>query len=365
MDPLAHTLAGAALAEIGLARTTRLATATLIIGANLPDVDAISRFWGEDAERSFRRGWTHGVLAMIVLPLLLAGTMLLIDRWRGGTERARGGVLLALACISVWSHPLLDWLNTYGIRLLMPFDGTWFYGDALFIVDPFLWLALGTAVMLAHSRTPLGIAGWIALGAATTSLVVLSDRPPLATKIAWVVCVGLLAVARARRWGEPRFARWARVGVAIALAYLGAMIAASQVAEEQAQAWLSARGVRAVASMAAPSPGNPFLRTVIAQAEREYRVVEIDWLAGEPREVIDPIARGRHDEIVAAARKAPGIGGFVDRLRFPVYQVDRLADGWRVWMGDARRATRSRALRGVVVRLDADLRAIEVVEEER
>ena len=35
MDPLAHTLAGASLAQAGLKRLTPLATATLVIGANL------------------------------------------------------------------------------------------------------------------------------------------------------------------------------------------------------------------------------------------------------------------------------------------------------------------------------------------
>jgi len=36
-------------------------------------------------------------------------------------------------------HPTLDWLNTYGMRWLMPFSGRWFYGDAVFIVDPGCW----------------------------------------------------------------------------------------------------------------------------------------------------------------------------------------------------------------------------------
>src|SRR5688500_10581765 len=143
MDPLAHTLCGAALGEIGLAKR-RLDRIVLIAAANLPDIDVLARFWGEDAERSFRRGWTHGVLAMVVLPLLLASVVWIFDR-----DRRR---MFGLACVGVWSHPLLDWLNTYGIRLLMPLDGTWFYGDALFIVDPLLWLAFGSTLVLAHSN---------------------------------------------------------------------------------------------------------------------------------------------------------------------------------------------------------------------
>jgi len=41
MDPIAHTLFGAALAESGLKNRSRYATATLLIGANLPDIDVV------------------------------------------------------------------------------------------------------------------------------------------------------------------------------------------------------------------------------------------------------------------------------------------------------------------------------------
>ena len=60
-----------------------------------------------------------------------------------GAAPAKAGPLFLLALVGTLSHPFLDWLNTYGVRLLMPFSARWFYGDALFIVDPFLWMVLG------------------------------------------------------------------------------------------------------------------------------------------------------------------------------------------------------------------------------
>ena len=42
------------------------------------------------------------------------------------------GWLLALAYIGTISHPALDWLNNYGVRLLEPFSSQWFYGDTHF-----------------------------------------------------------------------------------------------------------------------------------------------------------------------------------------------------------------------------------------
>ena len=74
MDPLAHTLFGAAMAEAGLKKLSRYATATLLVGANLPDVDAVAMLWGEDISLYVRRGWSHGVLAMVVLPPFGYGT---------------------------------------------------------------------------------------------------------------------------------------------------------------------------------------------------------------------------------------------------------------------------------------------------
>jgi inner membrane protein len=104
LDNLAHTLAGAALGETGLKKKTGLGMATLIIAANLADIDALGLLFGENL--AWRRGWTHGPIAMLVLPPLLVGAMVLFDRWqdRRGKRPAERlplhtGWLLALAYI--------------------------------------------------------------------------------------------------------------------------------------------------------------------------------------------------------------------------------------------------------------------------
>ena len=109
---------------------------------------------------AMRRGMTHGPIAMLVLPLLLTGAMLAgsIAGRRGaasgpaGRLPVRPGWLLALAYIGCLSHPLFDWMNSYGIRLLEPFSHRWFYGDALFIVDPWLLAILGAGHWLSRRR---------------------------------------------------------------------------------------------------------------------------------------------------------------------------------------------------------------------
>src|SRR5215207_8408292 len=150
MDNVCHTLVGVAAARAGLNTTTRLATATLAISANLPDIDVLV-FATSIPSVSFRRGWTHGPIAQLLLPLSCAAMMWLLARRRTASESmsAAGTLpvsfrwLLALSFIGIYTHLFLDYLNTYGVRLLMPFSHQWFYGDAVFIVDLWLWAMLG------------------------------------------------------------------------------------------------------------------------------------------------------------------------------------------------------------------------------
>lgn len=164
MDNLTHSLIGAVIGQAGLKRRTGLAMPALIIGANLPDIDATCTVYGIES-LAMRRGITHGPIAMVLLPLLLAGALWWFDRWqeRRGTRPdarlpVRFGWLLALSFIGCLSHPAADWLNSYGIRLLEPFSSKWFYGDVLFIIDPWLWAILGGGLWLSLRRERGGLA---------------------------------------------------------------------------------------------------------------------------------------------------------------------------------------------------------------
>jgi len=59
MDNLTHTFCGLALARTGLDRHGPRATAALVVGANLPDADAVSLLFGLDAYLVHHRGITH------------------------------------------------------------------------------------------------------------------------------------------------------------------------------------------------------------------------------------------------------------------------------------------------------------------
>ncbi len=167
MDNLTHSLAGAVLGQMGLKKKTGLGMATLIIAANIPDIDAAATLLDGVQHLAIRRGITHGPIAMLLLPLALTAIMIWFDRWqtRRGKRPAdrlpiHKGWLLALAYIGCLSHPALDWLNSYGIRLLEPFSSQWFYGDSIFIIDIWIWAALIAGLWISRRREKNGEANW-------------------------------------------------------------------------------------------------------------------------------------------------------------------------------------------------------------
>ncbi|HKO54494.1 MAG TPA: metal-dependent hydrolase [Thermoanaerobaculia bacterium] len=257
MDPLTHTLVGANLASTRLGSTTRLAAAALVIGANLPDVDSILYFTGQsDLALDFRRGWTHGVLAIVVLPLLLAGVLWLIDR------RSKPAALLGLSALAVLTHPALDWLNSYGLRWLMPFRGTWFYGDSVYIMDPWLWLILGCGWLAGRSPSRWLVALWAVF--ALLIAWVVSRRSPEYLVVVAIVAVVLLAALIWRPRIDAR--RLAAIALALAAAYIGARLSIHAVVAEKVR-----RELAPIRLMVGPDPIDPLRWDVVAQIDGGWR----------------------------------------------------------------------------------------------
>jgi len=166
MDNLTHSLIGAVLGQAGLKRKSGLAMPALVLAANLPDIDAPCALYGIES-LAMRRGLSHGPLALLLLPPLLAWLLVRFDAWQArrgtrpaGRQPVHFGSLAMLCYIAALTHPAFDWLNNYGIRLLEPFSHRWFYGDALFIIDPWLLAMLGAGTWLSLKRERQGSVEW-------------------------------------------------------------------------------------------------------------------------------------------------------------------------------------------------------------
>ena len=283
MDNICHTLVGAALAEAGLKRRTTLGAATLMIAANFPDIDIIAITLGHDL--GFRRGTTHGVPALIVLPFVLAGLMMFVSRVRRRDGPAPDPTqLVLLSAIGIVTHPVLDWTNTYGMRWLMPFSGRWSYGDALFIIDPWIWITLGAGVWLARRR-----------GGAVR------ERTPE---------------------GMRRVSAPSRLAVALVSGYVLAMAGWTLLARRAVDRELSRLGVVATAVVVDPVPVNPIGRRVIYRSDGAYHVTELRWT---PSPVLSPVRfsltiNDGGPLVVAATATAAG-REFLSWSRLPFYVV--------------------------------------------
>jgi inner membrane protein len=210
------------------------------------------------------------------------------------------GWLLGLAYAGVYSHVFLDFLNNYGVRLLTPFDWRWFYGDAVFIIDPWLWLTLGVGVWLSRrGRTP----------------------------------------APARR------------ALVVAAVYILAMLVSARLARVVViDAWRQVHGTAPRALMVGPVPVSPLSRSLIVDAGDRYYTGTFSWW---PREVLfdeAPVLKHAGDPLVAAARTtSSGVRAFLVWSRFPYWTLVPDAGGTRVTVSDMRFTGAARFAESVVV----------------
>lgn len=272
MDPICHTLIGATMSLAGFRYRSRVATPLLVLAANAPDIDIVAAAVGRNLE--WRRGLTHGIPALVVWPFVLAGLAAWWERRQG--RPAAFGWLVLMSAAGVWSHPALDYLNNYGLRWLMPLVDRWYYGDTLFIVDPWLYLILGAGTVVGF-----------------------------------------------RAWREGRRAPHRPAGIALAgaLIYIGLMMAGTQRGRH-----LVARqtGTEAGSSglMVAPVPADPTARSYVLDAGDRYRAGRVSLVTGQVTES-GSLAKGAG--LAAAldrARRSRAGAAFAHWSRLPALSPD-------------------------------------------
>jgi inner membrane protein len=153
LDNLTHSLVGLTAAKTGLERLSPGATLLCVLAANSPDSDIVVLLFGDRWDfLQHHRGITHSLVGTALLalmaPLIFHGIDRLGARLRHHPPKTNFRGLLIASCIVTATHPLLDWTNNYGIRFLLPWNPHWFYGDLVFIVDPFIWLILITGLLV-------------------------------------------------------------------------------------------------------------------------------------------------------------------------------------------------------------------------
>lgn len=313
MDNVAHTLAGAALGEAGLRRLSGLAMAAAMISANVPDIDVFFVAFGMNT--LLRRGWTHGPLAVVVLPIVVAAALVAWDRFqqRRGTRPAgrapvRPAQLLLVSLVAFLSHPFLDWVNTYGVRLLMPFSDRWFYGDSVFIIDLWIWLALAIGVFVSRRR---------------------------------------------RRAGRPRPEKPSGLALSAVAGYILLMFLGSWRTREAATAAMTMEAGLPVRVMAGPVPLNSLRRQLIFDMGNHYRFGHATLVPQRDLSIADG-SLAKNLESLAAQRLLDrrDVREFLYWSRFPFVVIDSTT-GRATELGDARFLTPRAGRDAFTIDLDA------------
>ena len=337
MDNLTHSFVGLTAAKAGLERLSPGATSLCILAANAPDADIAVLLFGDRWDfLRHHRGITHALVGTavftFVLPLIFYGIDRAWSHFRHQPPKVKlRGLLIASVIVSV-THPLLDWTNNYGIRFLLPWNPRWFYGDLVFIVDPYMWVVLGGAAFLLTSKTKISKAIWATVAAVITYLILAGPRTgqlPRPAVIAglWisavVVIVILFVKGAAARWG----ARIAFVSFALVLAYWGLLALAHGRAlargSEAAQKIVAPRGEAISRIVAMPTVANPFRWDCVFETDQATYRFQVTLNGNTPasRVIRYPKASGELAEAMQAVSQQKPAQAFLGFARFPVARL--------------------------------------------
>ena len=344
MEPITHFLTGAALSRAGFNRKTALATLTMTLAAEAPDIDILSYSKGSLFEFAHHRGITH---TFVGVPFVTAAVLLLVwiiqrirmrspkhvearverVRKHGYPIQPRWGLLYLFGLIAGFSHLLLDYTNNYGIRPFEPFSYHWYAWDIVFIFEPLLYVVLIGGLVLpslfrlineeigAKSRGPRGQVGAI------------------------LALLGVLAI-----WGVRDYQH------------------RKAVAALQARIYQGADPIRASAFA---YPLNPFAWYGVVETRDFFVQTQVDSLTPEVDPHDNMQIRYKPEETPASlAAKSSYLGRvYLDWARYPLVEVEHLSppeSGYLVRFQDLRfmYLDSSRGLLTGTVQLDENLRVI-------
>lgn len=343
MEPVTHLLTGACLSRLGFNRRTALATATIVLAAEVPDLDILWYF--DDSVDGFahHRGFTHTLLGVPADAALALGFVFIYWRWFGRKQMAkrlgerqpekweqpRWWVLFWFGCIAALSHILLDFTNNYGVRPFAPFHPYWYSWDIVFIVEPLL-----LAVLL----------------------------------------IGLIVPAFSRMVGQEISSRRAgahmpggRGGAIFALLCMVVLWGVRDYQHRRALAELNSflyRGEDPVRISAYPYMINPFRWHGVVETQDFFALTPVDLLGNDAEAT--PRIRSKPEETpVSLAAKRSRLGrAYLDWAQYPVVEVEQHEGpqpGYTAHFYDLRFAypERSGPALGAVVELDQNLKVVD------
>lgn len=279
MDNVTHALAGCLFATTTVALVERRSGAPSpafrrvvftvgVVTAELPDIDLFyagpALGMGKLGYMLHHRGHTHTVIFALVAAFFIWGLALALRRELRGPPLARP--LLGLALAGTLSHVLLDFTNSYGVHPWWPLDNRWSYGDAVFIVEPWLWITALAPLLLTAGAITTRLLYGLLLGA----ILAAAWRVDMVGQGTALALTGGTALWMAATWAVPVRRRVA-LGL-VAWVGLEAMFFVAAAAGRGAVAREVGPTLRD--AVLSPAPGNPLClwALVVEDDAGTYRV---------------------------------------------------------------------------------------------
>jgi len=310
LDPVTHMMTGACLSRAGLNRKTGLATLTLTLALEAPDIDSFTYFGGGITGLQHHRGITHSFVGAPFVALLVLAIVYGVNFWRqrwGAQKRgpANGGadsrgasslppnwkLLYGYALLGALVHLFQDFTNNYGVRPFAPFSEKWYAWDIVFIIDPVMLVALLLALAL----------------------------PAL-----------MALVTEEIGSAKPQFR--GRGAAICALLCLAAVILVRDFEHRRAVSALNERTYRdqdPLRVSAFPQMLNPFAWNGVVETSDFFQLLPVDSAAGE----IDPLGIGvvrykpEETPVTLAAKKSRLGRVYLDWARYPLVTAEQIEGG--------------------------------------
>ncbi|CAN5670403.1 hypothetical protein BH10BDE1_BH10BDE1_16270 [soil metagenome] len=292
MENVSHTVAGLAVGELihrslppepdidANSMRRKLLLVSCAVAGNFPDLDLL---YSNILPRPLgyllhHRGHTHTIFYAIPQALLLVALIWLFWPKARALLRSSASARLGFGISVVVGfvlHLAMDFLNSYGIHPFHPFDSHWFFGDMIFIVEPFFWIAFAAPLIVSIERRK--VRNLIALVIAAIQIAFLAMG-----LLPWGSVVLLFGLGALLAWMQLRAAPRGRSALVAAFAstavFVGVQFHASGLAKNLVRTALELRdpSMKILDVAASASPTDPLCWGFVSVEEHEkagtYRV---------------------------------------------------------------------------------------------
>jgi len=321
------------MGRAGLNRKTALATLTLTLAAEAPDLDVLAGFRGRAFGFAHHRGFTHSFLGIVIDAVVVVGFVYLLWLLRGRKIKdpdlpPRWGLLFFYACLAGLSHILLDFTNNYGVRPFWPFSEKWYSWDIVFIVEPVMLVLLTLGLIFP------------ALSALIDKEIGVRRRGPRGRLAATLALVGVVLL-----WGVRDYEHRRAVNALEARTY---------------------NGVDPVRVSAYPTWIDPFHWYGVVETPAFFALAPVNSIGPEvdPENELEIRYKPEETAITLAAKKSYLGRVYLDWAQYPIAETTNLPDGgYIVYLQDLRyvqgprpiRGDRERHTLGAAIELDQNL----------